>query len=70
LLSRVNWRTEIIFLISCGETKTLLRCREGEITVALVAVTRSKEPLLTTMEEGVGYRREVVCERILEREAM
>ena len=61
---------KIRFLISYGETKTLLRCKEGEITVAPVAVTGSKEPLLITMEEGVGYRREVVCERILEREAM
>jgi len=65
----VNWRTEIKFLISCGETRTLLRCKEGWMTVLPVAITGSKDPLLTTMDEGVGYREEK-CEKRSEREDM
>jgi len=66
LLSIVNRRTEIRFLISCGETSTLLRRKDGEITVEPVDVTGSKDPLPTTMDDGVGYREEVVCESELE----
>ena len=64
LLSIVNWRIEIIFLISLGETKTLLRDKDPVRVVAPVAVTGSKEPSLTTMEEGKGYREEAGCERV------
>jgi hypothetical protein len=70
LLSIVNWRTEIKFLISCGETRTLLRRNEGEITVEPTDVTGNKDPLPTTMEEGEGYREELVCEREPEWEDM
>jgi hypothetical protein len=45
-------RTETRFLISCGETRTLLRHIEGDKAVAPVVVTGMKEPLPTTMEEG------------------
>jgi hypothetical protein len=40
------------FLIRCGKTRTLLRCKEGDKAVAPVAVTGRKEPLPTTIEEG------------------
>jgi hypothetical protein len=40
------------FLISCGETRTLLRRKEGDKTVAPVIVTGMEEPLPTTMDEG------------------
>jgi hypothetical protein len=59
----VNWRTEIRFLISCGETRTLLR-RKGDKAVAPVAVIGMKEPLPTTMDEGVGKQGTDVEERI------
>jgi hypothetical protein len=51
LLSVVNWRTEMRFLISCGETRTLLRCKDSDMAVVPVVVTGKKEPLLTTIEE-------------------
>jgi hypothetical protein len=35
-----------------------------------VATTGSREPLPTTIDEGVGYRREKVCERMLEEDVM
>jgi hypothetical protein len=70
LLSIVNWRTEIKFVISCGETRTLLRHNKGEITVEPTDVTGSKDPLPTTMDEGEGYRGELVCEREPEWEDM
>jgi hypothetical protein len=70
LLSVVNWRTEMRFLISCGETRTLLSDKESVRVVAPVAVTGSKEPSLTTIEEGVGYREEVGCERVRESDVM
>jgi hypothetical protein len=60
----VNWRTEIRFLISCGETRTLLRRKEGDKTAAPVAVTGRKEPLPTTMEEGAGKQGTDVEERV------
>jgi hypothetical protein len=66
----VNWRTEIRFLISCGETKTLLRRKDGGMTVVPVDVTGSKEPLPTTMDEGVGYREGTVWVRVPECEVM
>ena len=56
LLSVVNWRTEMRFLISFGETRTLLRDNESERCVAPVAVTGSKDPLPTRIDEGKGYR--------------
>ena len=65
LLSMVNRQTEIRFLISCGETKTLLRWRCGVRSVLPVDVMGSKEPLLTTIEQGVGYREGTICERVL-----
>jgi hypothetical protein len=59
----VNWRTDIRFLISCGETRTLLR-RNGDKIVAPVAVTGMKEPLPTTMDEGAGKQGTDVEERV------
>jgi len=56
LLSEVNWRTDIRFLISFGETRTLLRCRGPDKCAVPVEVTGSKEPLPTTIAEGKGYR--------------
>ena len=62
LLSVVNWRTEIRFLIICGETRTLLRRKEGDNSVEAVAITGITELLPTTMDEGVGYREKQACE--------
>jgi hypothetical protein len=62
LLSVVNWRIEIRFLIICGETRTLLRHKEGDNSVEAVAITGITEPLPTTMDEGVGYRGKQACE--------
>ena len=58
LLSIVNWRTEIRFLIICGDTRILLRCNEGDNSVEPVAITGIMELLPTTMDKGVGYRGE------------
>ena len=63
LLSIVNWRTKMRFLISCGDTRTLLRRNVGDNSVELVAVTGSIEPLPTIIDEGVGYRGNRTCER-------
>jgi hypothetical protein len=60
----VNWRTDIRFLISCGETRTLLRRNEGDKIVAPVAVTGMKEPLPTTMDEGAGKQGTDVEDRV------
>jgi len=70
LLSVVNWRTEIRFLIICGDTRTLLRRKKGDNSVEPVAVTGMTEPLPTTMDEGVGYRGEQACESVCGREVM
>jgi hypothetical protein len=51
LLSVVNWRTEIKFLISFGETRTLLRDKLDGRCAKLVEVTGSKEPSPTIMLE-------------------
>lgn len=51
------------FLISCGDTRTLLRRKEGDNSVKPVAVTGMTEPLPTTIDEGVGYREGRICER-------
>ena len=51
------------FLISCGDTRTLLRRKEGDNSVEPVAVTGMIEPLPTTIDEGVGYREGRICER-------
>ena len=64
LLSDVNWRTEIKFLITLRETRTLLRRKEPGKSAAPVEVTGSKEPLPTTIDEGTRYRGEDECERI------
>ena len=64
LLSEVNWHTEIRFLISLGETRTLLRDRLPGRTVAPVIVTGSKDPSPTTIDEGKGYRGGKICERV------
>jgi hypothetical protein len=56
LLSVVKRRMEIKFLMICGETKTLLRTkfRLGKEKVCdPVAVTGSKAPLPTMIDEGV-----------------
>jgi hypothetical protein len=50
------------FLIICGDTRTLLRRKDGGNSVEPMAVTGSIEPLPTTMDEGVGYRGKEVCE--------
>ena len=55
LLSEVNWHTDIRFLISFGETRTLLRCRGPDKYVVPVEVTGSTEPSPTTIAEGKGY---------------
>jgi hypothetical protein len=52
------------FLISCGETRTLLRCKDGDKVVVPVAVTGKKEPLPTTMEEGAEKLGGTVEERV------
>ena len=70
LLSEVNWRTDIRFLISFGETRTLLRCRGPDKCAVPVEVTGSKEPSLTTIAEEKGYRWGKICERERESEAM
>ena len=50
LLSEVNWHTDIRFLISFGETRTLLRDNEPERCAAPIAVTGSKDPSPTTID--------------------
>jgi hypothetical protein len=54
MLSLVSQRTEIKFLISLGETKTLLRDRLDGNYAKLVEMTGSKDPSPTTMLEGTG----------------
>jgi hypothetical protein len=51
------------FLISHGDTRTLLRRKLGDNSVEAVAVTRCVEPLSTTIDEGIRYHRKKVCER-------
>jgi hypothetical protein len=51
------------FLIICGETRTILRCKVGDNSVELVAVTGRIKPLPTIIDEGVGYRGKRTCER-------
>jgi hypothetical protein len=51
------------FLISCGDTRTLLRCKLGDNSVDPVAITRSVEPLPTIIDEGIGYRGSEGCDR-------
>ena len=58
LLLVVNWRTERRFLIICGETRTLLKCKEADNSMEPVAITGIMELLPTTMDKGVGYRGE------------
>jgi len=70
LLSEVNWRTEIRFLISLGETRTLLRDKCPGSEVAPVAVTGSREPSPTTIDEGKGYHGDKTCERVEEFEVI
>jgi hypothetical protein len=65
LLSEVNWRTDIRFLIRFGETRILLSKNEPGSCVEPVAVTGKREPLPTIMDEGEGYREKEVCERAL-----
>ena len=64
LLLEVNWRTETKFLISLGETKTLLRDNDPGKQTEPVAVTGIKEPSPTIMEEGEGYREGEKWERV------
>jgi hypothetical protein len=52
-----------------GETRTLLRDRESVRVVTPVAVTGSKEPSPTMIEEE-GYYEEVGCERVRESDVM
>ena len=70
LLLEVNWWTDIRFLISFGETRTLLRCRGPDKCAVPVEVTGSKEPSPTTIAEGKGYRWGKICERERESETM
>jgi len=70
LLSVVNWRTEMRFLTSFGETRTLLRDNEPERCATLVAVTGSKDPSPTIIDEGKGYRGQDKKESELESEVM
>ena len=56
LLSEVKWHTDIRFLISFGETRTLLRCRGPDRCAVPVEVIGSKDPSPTTIAEGKGYR--------------
>ena len=66
LLSQVNGRTEIRFLIRFGETRTLLREKgpgRRAVPVAVTVTGRSK-PLPTTIEEGEGYRGDEAKERV------
>jgi len=58
------------FLMRRGETRTLLRDRESVRVVVPVAVTGSKEPSPTMIEEGEGYCEELGCERVRESEVM
>jgi hypothetical protein len=44
------------FLIICGDIRTLLRRKAGDNSVEPVAVTGRIEPLLTIIDEVVGYR--------------
>jgi hypothetical protein len=63
LLSIVNWRTEIRFLIICGNTRTLLRHKLDDNSVEPVAVTGIREPLPTIIDKGLGYHGRRTCER-------
>jgi hypothetical protein len=64
LLSVVNWRTEIRFIIICGDTRTLLRQKLGDNSAEPMTVTGTVEPLPKTIEEGVGYCGKEKCERV------
>jgi len=70
LLSDVNWRTEIRFLISLGETRTLLRDKCPGSDAAPVEVTGSKELSPKIIDEGKGYCGDKTCERVDELEVM
>jgi hypothetical protein len=52
LLSMVNWRTEIRFLMSLGETRTLLRCKGPGKWAPPEEVTGIREPSPTIIEAG------------------
>jgi hypothetical protein len=52
------------FLISCGETRTLLRRKDGVKTVAPVVVTSRYGSLPTTMDEGAEKQGADVEERV------
>ena len=64
LLSDVHRRTEIRFLISLEETRTLLRDKCPGRDATPVAVIGSKQPSPTTIDEGKGYRGDKMCERV------
>lgn len=64
LLSVVNWCTDMMFLISCGDTRTLLRRKDPDRLVVPVTVTGSNKPLPTTIEEGAGKYGTDVWERV------
>jgi len=66
LLSVVNWRTEIRFLMICGDTRTLLSLKEPDKSVELVAVTGRREPLPTIIVEGVNDQGADMCEKVFE----
>jgi len=51
------------FLISCGDIRTLLSRKEEDNSVEPVAVIGMIDPLPTTIDEGVGYRKGRICER-------
>ena len=52
LLSMVNWQTEIRFLMSFGETRTLLSCRGPGKRASPEEVTGVREPSPTIIEAG------------------
>jgi hypothetical protein len=58
------------FLMRRGEKRTLLRDKESVRLVVPVAVTGSKEPSPTMIEEGEGCCERLVCERVRESEVM
>jgi hypothetical protein len=70
LLSVVNWRTEMRFLISLGDTRTLLRCKEPFKVVKPVEMTGRSEPSLTIMEEGAVREGVEVLDRVPALEVM
>ena len=64
LLSELNWRTDIRFLIRFGETRTLLKCKKVGKCATPVDVTGKREQLPAIIEKGKDEFGKVVCERM------